>query len=84
MAGGPLAEDIYQCQLKPLSFTSPEYAGITFSPAQQTRLAAVFAAGVCDWSQAGTGQSQEAAFLTDFSAGPAGTKAGPAPVSRND
>jgi len=44
----------------------------------------VFAAGVCDWSQAGTGQSQEAAFLTDFSAGPAGTKAGPAPVSRND
>ncbi|WP_428142779.1 DUF6351 family protein [Delftia acidovorans] len=84
VAGGPLAEDIYQCQLKPLSFTSPEYAGITFSPAQQKRLAAVFAAGVCDWSQAGTGQSQEAAFLTDFSAGPAGTKAGPAPVSRND
>lgn len=84
VAGGPRSEDIYQCQLKPLSFSSPDYAGATFSAAQQTRLAAVFSSGVCDWSKPGVGQSQDAAVLTDFSAGPGGTKVGPAPVSRTD
>jgi hypothetical protein len=84
VAGGPRAEDIYQCQLKPLAFASQDYPGVTFSAAQQARLAAVFPSGVCDWSKPGTGQTQEAASLTDFSAGPAGRRVGPAPVSRND
>ncbi|MFT2520959.1 DUF6351 family protein, partial [Escherichia coli] len=69
MAGGPRAEDVYQCQRKPLSFASQDYPGVTFSAAQQARLAAVFPTGVCDWSKPGTGQTQEAAFLTDFSTG---------------
>ncbi len=84
VAGGPRAEDVYQCQRKPLSFASQDYPGVTFSAAQQARLAAVFPTGVCDWSKPGTGQTQEAAFLTDFSAGPAGRRVGPKPVSRND
>lgn len=83
IAGGPRAEDVYKCQLKPLSFASPDYAGLSFSPAQQARLAAVFPEGVCDWSRPGVGQTAEA-FLADYAAGPDGRRVGAAPVSGRD
>ena len=69
VAGGPLAENILKCQLKPLVFT--DYTGITFSAGQQARLAAVFTGGVCDWSKPGVGQQDPVAPLS-FKAGPGG------------
>lgn len=70
VSGGPLSEDIFKCQLKPLDFASADYAGITFTAGQQTRLRAVFTDGVCDWSKPGVGQT--AWTPTTFRAGPGG------------
>jgi hypothetical protein len=80
VAGGPLSEDIYKCQLKPLVFTSADYAGAAFDAGQRTRLSAVFADGVCDWSKPGVNQTSDYTFL-NFGAGPAGTAVGAAPAS---
>lgn len=70
VSGGPLAEDIFKCQLKPLDFASTDYTGITFTAGQQTRLRAVFTDGVCDWSKPGVGQTGWSP--TTFRAGPGG------------
>lgn len=78
VAGGPRTEDILKCQLKPLNFA--DYVGITFTPAQQDRLRAVFAAGVCDWTRPGVNQQASAAPLT-FAAGPGGVPLPAEPVS---
>jgi hypothetical protein len=79
VAGGPLVENILKCQLKPLNPT--DYAPVLFSPAQWTRLEAVFPGGVCDWTRPGIGQ-QPAASPLDFAAGPGGVPLPPAPVSQ--
>jgi hypothetical protein len=79
VAGGALAENILQCQLKPLD--SAEYAPVTFSAAQLARLRVTFPDGVCDWSKPGVGQQEAISPLT-FAAGPAGQPLPPAPVSR--
>ncbi|MES2974611.1 MAG: DUF6351 family protein [Pseudomonadota bacterium] len=52
-AGGPLADDIAKCQLKPLD--AADYA-VTFAPAQWVLLQNVFPQGVCDWSKPGMSQ----------------------------
>ena len=78
VAGGPLAENILKCQLKPISFS--DYTGITFTSAQQTRLQAVFAAGVCDWTKPGVGQ-QSAVSPQTYKAGPGGVPLPAAPQS---
>jgi hypothetical protein len=78
VAGGPRTEDVLKCQLRP--FTTADYAGISFTPAQLTRLQAVFAGGVCDWSRPGVGQEATASPLT-FRAGPGGVPLAPEPVS---
>jgi hypothetical protein len=78
VAGGPLAENILKCQLKPLVFA--DYTGITFSTAQQTRLQAAFPAGVCDWSKPGVGQ-QDAVSPQTYQAGPGGRPLGARPES---
>ena len=78
VAGGPLAENILKCQLKPLAFT--DYPGITFSAGQQTRLNAVFPNGVCDWTKPGVSQQDPAGPLT-FAAGPGGVALPAAPTS---
>ena len=51
-AGGPVANDILKCQLKPINFS--EYK-VTFSAAEKARLAAIFPQGVCDWSKPSVG-----------------------------
>ncbi len=79
-AGGPLAENIFKCQLKPLSFADPDYTGIIFSANQQSRLQAVFPTGVCDWTQPGIGQVPVTPWTT-FAAGPGGQPLGPPPIS---
>lgn len=79
VAGGPRAEDILKCQLKPL--VQSDYPAATFTPAQFTRLQAVFTGGVCDWSKPGVGQQAAVSPLT-FKAGPGGAPLGDAPTSR--
>ena len=62
VAGGPITEDIFKCALKPLNFSEPDYA--TLDAAQRSRLAAVFPAGVCDWSQPGIGKQTSPGWMT--------------------
>jgi hypothetical protein len=71
VAGGPLAEDILKCQLKPLN--SADYAPLVFSSEQWARLQATFSGGVCDWSEKGVGQRRPASPLT-FADGPGGKR----------
>ena len=78
VAGGPLAENILKCQLKPLVFS--DYPGIIFTAPQQTRLNAVFPTGVCDWSKPGVGQQDPVGPLT-YTAGPGGVPLPAAPAS---
>ncbi len=78
VAGGPQQEDILKCQLKP--FSVADYTGITFTAGQQTRLAAVFSSGVCDWSKPGVGQQDPTGPLT-FTAGPGGVPLPAVPTS---
>jgi uncharacterized tannase-like protein DUF6351 len=78
VAGGPLSENILKCRLKPLN--SVDYAPVTFTPAQWTRLQAVFADGVCDWSERGVGQ-RRARSPRDYSDGPGGEPLPRAPQS---
>ena len=78
VAGGARTEDALKCQLKPLVFA--DYAPVTFTAAQQSRLQAVFPTGVCDWSKPGVEQQPAIGPLT-FAAGPGGQPLPAAPVS---
>jgi len=78
IAGGPLAENILKCQLKPLN--RADYLPVVFSSDLQARLEAVFPGGVCDWSKPGIGQQPPVSPL-DFAQGPGGVPLPPAPVS---
>ena len=53
VAGAPLTNDVMKCQLKPINFA--DY-GAPFNDAQQSRLRAIFPAGVCDFSKPGVNQ----------------------------
>jgi Tannase-like family of unknown function (DUF6351) len=53
VAGGPITADVIKCQLKPVSRGDYTRA---ITPEQQSRLEAVFAQGVCDWSRPGVEQ----------------------------
>ena len=81
VAGGPLAENILKCQLKPLN--AGDYAPLNFSAVQWTRLQATFPDGVCDWSKPGVGQQEAISPLT-FAAGPGGRPLPPAPAASNE
>jgi hypothetical protein len=78
VAGGPLAENVLKCQLKPLDVA--DYPSVTFTAAQLARLGTAFPDGVCDWSKSGVGQQEAISPLT-FAAGPGGRPLAPAPVS---
>ncbi len=80
VAGGPRAENIYKCQLKPLNVADPEYGGASFSDDQKARLQAVFSGGVCNWRLPGVGQMPVTPWTT-FASGPGGQPLGPRPVS---
>ena len=77
-AGGPLAENILKCQLKPLD--PADYLPAVLTSEQLDRLRAVFPDGVCDWSKPGVGQ-EDATSPLDFTAGPGGTPLPTAPKS---
>lgn len=53
VAGAPLTNDVIKCQLKPVNFADYQ---VPFSDAQQTRMRAIFQAGVCDFSKLGVNQ----------------------------
>src|SRR5207249_4073043 len=52
-AGGPLADDVMKCQLRPLD---PRSYAVTFTAGQWARLRAAFPTGVCDWRRRGGDQ----------------------------
>ena len=52
-AGGPLADDVLKCALKPIS--ASDYAK-PLTAEQLARIKTVFPTGVCDYSRAGVGQ----------------------------
>jgi hypothetical protein len=79
VAGGPQAENIFKCQLKPLNLSGQDYQGIALTPNQAARLAAVFPSGVCDWTKPGVGQTN--AVPTTFADGPGGKSLPPPPVA---
>ena len=78
VAGGPRAEDVLKCQLKP--FATSDYPGVTFTGNQLGRLQTVFQSGVCDWTKPGVGQQAAVGPLT-FKAGPGGQPLGAEPSS---
>jgi hypothetical protein len=52
-AGAPYAADVIKCTLKPIS--TADYT-VTFTAAQQARLASIFPNGVCNWTVPGVEQ----------------------------
>jgi hypothetical protein len=78
VAGGPLAENILKCQLKPIN--TADYLPVTFTAEQLNRLFATFPDGVCDWSKPGVSQQPARSPLT-FASGPGGQRLPPAPTS---
>ncbi|HEX8108344.1 MAG TPA: DUF6351 family protein [Kofleriaceae bacterium] len=69
VAGGPVAENVLKCQLRPIN--RADYNPIGLTDDQFNRLKAVFPDGVCDFTRPGVGQ-QPAVGPLDFSAGPGG------------
>ncbi len=55
VAGGPLAENVFKCQLKPID--RRDYA-VTLTAQQIARLHAIFPKGVCNWSRPGVNQTR--------------------------
>jgi hypothetical protein len=55
VAGGPMANNILKCQLKPIDFSEYHAA---FDPEQKARLKMIFPNGVCDWSKPGVEQQK--------------------------
>ena len=78
VAGGPLAENILKCQLKPLD--SADYSRLTFTRRPAGAAERRVPGGVCDWSKPGVGQQEPVSPLT-FAAGPGGVPLPAAPMS---
>jgi hypothetical protein len=53
-AGGPLAANIFKCELRPID---PADYGVTFTAAEMARLKTIFPNGVCDWGKPGVSQT---------------------------
>ncbi len=78
VAGGPLAENILKCQLKPLAFS--DYTGITFTAGQQARLNVVSRAAYATGASRALASRTAISPLT-FAAGPGGQPLPPAPTA---
>jgi hypothetical protein len=76
-AGGPLADDIGDCQLRPLQRSSYH---VSFTAAQWAEMQHMFPTGVCDWKLPGVGQQPSHPWTT-FAAGPGGRPLGTPPRS---
>ncbi|HVT36675.1 MAG TPA: DUF6351 family protein, partial [Nevskiaceae bacterium] len=76
-AGGPLADNIFKCQLKPLDRAS---YSVSFTDAQWAQLQSAFPTGVCDYAQAPVGWQPTVPWLS-YAGGPGGQPLGDAPKS---
>ncbi len=76
-AGGPLADNIEKCQLKPLNRAA---YNVTFSASQWAGLRQAFPSGVCNWNRPAVGMQPSVPWLT-FAGGPGGQPLGPGPES---
>lgn len=76
-AGGPLADNILKCRLKPLD--RGDYT-VDFTNAQWERLQKAFSTGVCDHREPGIGQQPSVPWMS-FADGPGGMPLAPPPVS---
>lgn len=54
VAGGPVADDVIECSLKPID--DADYVPVVLSASDKARLNAVFPRGVCDYTKPGVGQ----------------------------
>lgn len=64
-AGGPVANDVMQCALRPLKRSDVAVGPLSFllGDAEFARLQQVFPDGVCDWSKPGMGQGPTVTWL---------------------
>src|SRR5262249_76501 len=76
VAGGPIAENVLKCQLRPLN--RADYNPVGLRDDELNGLKTVLPGGVCDFSKPGAGQ-QPAVGPLDFSAGPGGVPFAAAP-----
>lgn len=76
-AGGPLSNEILECQLKPLS--RGDYK-VSFTEEQWAQLQQAFPTGVCDYSKPGVGEQPSIPWMS-FQSGPGGQPLGPPPKS---
>jgi len=77
VAGGPVAENILKCQLRPIA--RADYGGAdALTPEQFARLQTAFPDGVCDFTKPGVGQVPAQGPLT-FAEGPGGKVLGDPP-----
>ncbi|MDP9141001.1 MAG: DUF6351 family protein [Pseudomonadota bacterium] len=76
-AGGPLADDIFKCQLRPLDRNDYD---VQFSDAQWQRLQAAFPDGVCNYLLPGVGVEPTIPWL-NYANGPGGEPLGEVPAS---
>jgi hypothetical protein len=79
VAGGPRAENILKCQLKPIDVA--DYGPATLNANQLSRLQALFTGGVCDWSKPGVSQQPTGEAPFTFMPGPGGQPLGSPPSS---
>ena len=63
VAGGPLTDDIFKCQLKPID--AKDYK-IAPTADQMAQLQKVFPTGVCDYSKPGVGQDAKLVTWASF------------------
>ena len=76
-AGGPLADNVIKCQLRPLD---PNDYNVQFTADQWARLQKAFPGGVCDYSKPAVDQQPSIPWMS-FAGGPGGEPLGPAPTS---
>lgn len=79
VAGGPVAHDIFKCQLKPIDWN--DYGSAVFTPEQKQQLQEAFPDGVCDWAKPGVGQQPMNGPWQTFMDRVGGEPMGPAPQS---
>jgi hypothetical protein len=76
-AGGPLADDVVKCRLRPLQ--RADYGGV-LSDDQWARLRVAFPDGVCDYTRPGVGQRAAQPWMS-YADGPSGRPLGAPPRS---
>src|SRR5882757_1201238 len=77
VAGGPMADDVLKCQLRPVS--RGDYPA-SMSVEQFSRLMRIFPDGVCDWSLPGVDQGPALGPWQSYASGPDSVPLGPVPV----